>query len=387
MTSLEPDLGAISSWRNGLLLALLVWLLTWLLYSQTFNSTMTPTDFHQVFSGGNGQVYPPPLALALRPLAKLPLDAAVHLWFFICVVSLLLSVGLFAKAAGIQLHDAAPLGIMLIVGFHFRPTALDFWQGQFVMPVLTLLCAAYLADSRDRPYSLAACIAVAAMIKPWMLGLLIYPLIRRKPLAFFWGLSLFAGVVGLFLVRQGWGNWFSLPRAMGRLFIMDLPSGFQNQSILGFAQAHFAPNAGSPWMENPQAIYLFVAGGFVVLSLGLGIASRRAPSARGNHARLLLGMTVVSLLLALPVCPRCNFVLLLPAIWTLLTIDAVSTAARGAAILAYAIFTRPFTGHEPPGWMSILPSAFFLAAVLLWVVLLASIRQRRRPTHAAAYFR
>ena len=110
-------------------------------------------------------VYPPLIAIALRPITSLPLEEAAHLWFFVCIVSLLLSVGLFAHASGIALHDAAPLGIMLIIGFHYRPTALDFWHGQFNMPVLTLLCAAYLADSRNRPYSLATCVAVAARSK------------------------------------------------------------------------------------------------------------------------------------------------------------------------------------------------------------------------------
>jgi len=397
MMTIEHDLGPLASWRNSLLLALLVWLLTWLLYTQTFQTGIRAGDLQSVFDASRhlqvgrsvyaaptGEVrfvYSPLVAFAMRPLAHLPVEEAVHIWFFFCVLSLLMSVFLFAKAAAIPLHDAAPLGIMLIIAFHYRPTTLDFNHGQFNMPVLALLCAAYLADNRNRPFSMATFIVFAALIKVWALGLLIYLLVRRKPLAFLWGFALFAGIVALLYAKTTWEHATEFPQAVLRFFSLDLAYGFGNQSILGFARVHFGPNPDAqPLLDDPVALYTVVGAGFLTLMWGFWLACRKAPTARPDRVRLIFSLAVVTLLLALPVCERPYFVLLLPVFWTLLTSDGIPNALRGATVLAYAIFTLPFSkpAGMPDGLASLIPSAFFAAAFLLWIVLIAAIR--RRPT-------
>src|SRR5271170_7461405 len=104
MMTVEHDVAPLSYWRNGLLLALLVWLLTWLLYTQTFDSGLRASDLRTAVDAArllrDGQseyaappgevryVYPPLIAMVLGPITRLPLQEAAHLWFFVCMVSL-----------------------------------------------------------------------------------------------------------------------------------------------------------------------------------------------------------------------------------------------------------------------------------------------------------
>ena len=95
--------------------------------------------------------------------------------------------------------------------------------------------------------------------------------------------------------------------------------------------------------------------------------------------RLLFGLVIVSLLLALPYCRPAYFVFLLPVFWTLLTADGISGPVRAAGVAVYALFTQPFESPHTlvTGWDTLAPSAFFFANVALWMVMLAAIRRRR----------
>src|ERR1700722_12891587 len=318
------------AWRNGLLLALLIWLLAGLLFrqppdpetdggdlSRAIDATWLLKAHHSEYE--HGYVDPPLLVVALRPIIKLPRDQFSDLWQAICVASLLAAVGFFALAADFRLCDATPLGILLIVGFHYRPSVLDFRQQQLVMPVLALLCAAYVADSHGRVFRLATCIALAALIKLWVLGLLIYLLFRRRLLAFFWGLLLFGGCMAGLLARVGWREGLAYWKAIQQYPSLDLANDFRNQSILGFARVHFGPNAAAvPLLENPILLIGSAAVGVLAIVCGLAFAFRVEQSKKPEQRRLCLSLTVVSLLLTMPICQRHSFVLLLPAIWTLL---------------------------------------------------------------------
>jgi Glycosyltransferase family 87 len=383
MPSLEDETNQPSFWRNGLLLTLLAWLMTWLLYRQTTEAGFAAGEWQIAFDAA-------PLS-ALRLLARLPRELILHLspaeiteiWFFICVVCLLASIGLFARAAGVRLHDAAPLGIMMIIAFHFRPTTLDIVQARCDLPVLLLLCAAYLADSRDQPYRLAACIVAAALIKPWLLGLLLYLLLRRKPLAVLWGIALFVGVMALLLAQAGWRHAAEIPPKLLPFSNLNLFNGYANQSIVGFATVHFAANPDAqPILDTPILLYGVVGAGFAIVLGGLLFACRRVPAARTDHARLAFGLTILSLLMVLPLCERANLVLVLPLLWTLLISESMPCAVRVAAVLVFAILTRSFLpSHQPlAAFASLWPSAFFLAAAILWLALIAAIgHTTRRP--------
>lgn len=386
------------------MLALLVWLLSTVLYQQTFDAGIHAGDFKRALDaaksladgqseyvsppGEVGYVYTPLVALALRPLAKAPVEQVIHLWFFVCVLSLLLSVGLYAKASGIALHEAAPLGIMLIAGFFYRPTSLDFSHGQFNLPVLALLCGAYLADSQNRPFVLATCIVAAALIKIWFLGLLFYLLVRRRPWAFAWGFLLFGICTTALFSVVGASEALAYPQKIVQFLTQDAAYGFKNQSILGFARVHFGPNPdATPLRNDPLILHGMVALGFLAVLAGLFYAHRREPGCPPQRLRLLMGLTVISLLLVLPFCERPYFVFLLPIFWTLLTSDTVPALARAAAVGIYVVFTFPFStpGRSLHSWKSLTPSAFFLATALLWVVVVLLIMRRDESEEPPAW--
>jgi hypothetical protein len=379
-----------SAWRNGLLLALLIWLLTGMLYRQAPEVTIGDGELrsaldaskliksHRSEYAGDYATTPLP-AVALRPLARMPANLVAQLWRVLCVLALLVAIGFFARASQINLHDAAPLGILLIVGFYFGATQLDFTQAQLQTPVLALLCAGYLADSQDRAYRLATCIALAALVKIWLLALMIYLLFRRRVLPFFWGLLLFSGCMAALLARVGWREFWSLLDAAQRHQTLDLAFDYRNQSLLGFARVHFGPNgAAEPLLDNPILLNGLVAIGFFTILGGLSYAFRSERSAEPEKRRMCLGLSIVSLLLACPICRPSSFVLLLPAVWTLLTCDGVPGLARTAAVAAYVLLTCSISAPiHPSGLDSLAPSAFFFGAVLLWLALMGAIVHRK----------
>jgi hypothetical protein len=353
-----------SVWQQGLLLALLAWLLTSFLQNQTFNSA--------------------------RPYESPPLPTFLHLapqaweqvWFFACVACLLAAVGCMARAADIAFDDAAPLGTMLIVGYYNRPMGISVSLAQLNLPLLAILCVAYLADRENRPFRMAAALAAAALIQPWMLGLLLYLLIRRRPVAFLFGVAIFAGLLALLVAGGGHKDPASAIQYVVQSFRLDL-AGYENQSILGFARVHFGPNPDAqPLVDNPIVLYAFTGLGLLAVLGGLWQAFRLTPATGSEHSRLQLGLLVMSLLLVLPVCQRAWFVLALPAIWTLLASDAMSAVVRGTTMAAYAIFTRsfPVPRQTPGGLASLGPSGYFLAAAALWLILLVAVDHAgRRP--------
>jgi hypothetical protein len=305
-------------------------------------------------------------------------------WFIVGILCLLGAVGLFARAVRYRLDDAAAIGILLILGFFFRPTRLDFQHGQFNIPLLMVLAAAYLADSRDRPYRTAAWLAAAALLQTWTVGLLLYPLARRNFLAFLWGVVLFCGVGAFLLASTNWKNPVTAIQQGIRLSPMTLPQGYDNQSIAGFARVHFGSNPqAEPWIDEPILLNGTIALGFVLLIGGLCFGFAHAPSASCQNARLQLGLFIVSLLLALPVCQRSYFILLVPVLWTLLASEQMSAAVRAASLAVYAIFTASFAAPAEPigGWETLMPSAYFLAGCALWLTLLVAIsRCGKDPT-------
>jgi len=380
------------AWRNGLMLALLIWLLAGLLYKQPPDLGANTGDLSGAFDAArllrahksiylHGYADPPLLPTLLRLVARVPAEYIGDTWRVLCVASLLTAVGSFASAAGFARRDAAPLGILLIVGFHFHPTVLDFTQHQMVMPVLALLCAGYMADSNQRMFRLATCIALAALIKLWMLALLIYLLFRRRVLPFFWGLLLFGGCMAGLLARVGWKEGIAYWQIIQQHLNGDLAFDFRNQSILGFVRVHFGLNAAAVPLVDSQILLVATAAiGMIVVVCGLAYAFRVEQPKKPEQRRLCMSLTVVSLLLATPICQRHSLVLLLPAIWTLLACEQVPVISRLAGVIAYGLLTFSFAApnRELSGLATLPPSAYFFAAILIWLALLAAATQREQ---------
>ena len=379
-----------SNSRHILVLLLLIFSLTGFLYHHVFDSSLHGGDFAMIFNAARAlrkglseyaappgrvrYVYSPLVALALHPMTRMSVELAIHVWFFICILFVLSSIAFYARSAGIRLRDSGTLAVLFVVAFYFRPTTLEFLHGQFNTPMLALVSAAYLADRRGRFYLLASLLAIAGLIKIWLLGLLVYLLVRRVPRAFIWGVVFHLLCLAGLFAKVGWNEAAAFYRITTTFLHRE--NDFGNQSILGFARIRFAPSlVADPIVVSPLLLYLTVAIGFAALAYGLWFAYRVGKTKQPSQMRLMFGLTIASLLLGLPMCERPYFILLLPALWTLLTDDATPTVSRLAAVGIYVVFTFIFSppAHAAPGWDSWSYSAFFFATAALWLVLLLTL--------------
>ncbi len=126
----------------------------------TSNPTLHPTP------------HPPTLALFLWPLAGLPYEPAVHVWFALQLVCLVVGIVLAARAARLRIPPAAwPLVFVLIIGW--APLALDLGYGQLTLPILVLIAAALCAPQGKGQAAGGALLGASLLLKPlawpWLL--------------------------------------------------------------------------------------------------------------------------------------------------------------------------------------------------------------------------
>ena len=381
-----------SAWRNGLSLILLIWLLTGTLYRQADPNTRHDGELWSSLAASklikshqseyaNGYAASPLPVVTLRPLAKIDPIWVNDCWHAVCVLCMIAAIGFFCLAAEIKPNHAAAICILFVTGFTYRPTLFDFQSGDLDLPVLALLCGGFMADRFGRGYRLATCIALAALIKLWLIALLVYLIFRRRIVPLIWGLILFSGCMAALFARVGWRELPALGHVALQWTSKDYGYDFSNQSLLGFARVHFGPNASAePLLADPILLYGFVSIGLLAILIGLTIAFRADKSWEMPKRRMCLCMTLVSLLLICPISRQPSFVLLLPAVWTLLVCDGVPGISRLIAALAFVLLTDPFSAAHPStsGWQSLAYSAFFFAAVLVWLALLLAITRRQK---------
>jgi len=394
-------------WQSAFFLLLLCWLLVASAYHGALNpnSGLTGIDFaiyHRAagwlnageplyypgVEGKNGYMYAPAVAWALRPLAALPREQALKIWFLINAAALLAAVALYACAARLRGRHAAALGILLLVAFRFWPTTCNLAMGQVNCLLLTLVAGMMLADSRGRMGTVAVLIALAALVKLWMIAAGIHLVVRRK-----WGAAFgcgvaFAGLLALSFALVGWQEW---PGFIGTVTSQhaSVQPGLVSQSIMGFARLRFADSGlVVPLLENALVKQGFIAAGFLAVFGALGWLGWTGPARSSYETRLRFGFAILSVLLLLPICHMEYYLLTIPLFWTILA-PGPGRRAHGlailGAILAYIAFTRPVPVSGPglaafrEGAKSLMVSVPFFTAVVLWITTLCEIRRLRGP--------
>jgi hypothetical protein len=409
---------------TGLRAILFLGLLAWLLIASAYHGAVSPTagvtgvDFHVFYDAAgrlnHGQtlyltshdlyVYSPLFALLLRPLALLPYNEALHLWYFVGAGALALSIALFARAARLTLLDVLPLGLMLLVGFRFWPSTMNFGLGQANFLLLALLCGMYWADSEKKPYLFVLLLVLGALVKVWMLGFLLYLLLKRDWKPALVGLGGFAAALGALFSVIGWREWPLFLQA-GAAAAKQIADHQVRQSIVGFADLHFRANPLiQPLADSRLLLGVFVLacaaaiGSLLVFVWRQVFAPHRSRSL--YQERLVLGLVVLSVLLLLPPFENEYLVLCLPLLWTLLL--APSGTARQpwllpGALVVYLIFNRGWPVYPPiseafqHGLRSLLVSMDFFGAAALWLLAALALRLEasadpaaRLPEHAEA---
>jgi hypothetical protein len=400
--------------RSVLLLALLTWLLLAVTYSGAVNpnSGIRGMDFNVFYQaatrlnhgaplyqpGATSElryVYSPLAALLMRPLGRLPFEAALKAWFFVNAGSLILAVLLYGAAARLTWRDAPLLGILLLVSFRFWDNTLNFGIGQSNDLLLALIGGMLWADSRGRWGLMGALIVLAALFKAWLIGLLLYLLLRRRWKPALLATGGFALCQGLLFSVVGWRELPAFFRAL-RLEKAHQESMEVQSSIIGAANTHLSANPFVTPLLNSHAVYLaFIALGVVVVLWGFTFLWRILQAPSPLEARLAFGLTLVSILLLLPTYENGYFVYCFPLLWTLLASPEadVVTPARllspsrlmlAGGVLIYLVFSRPWPFYTPfapayqHGFKSLLVSMKFFGTAALWLVGMAALHGLRR---------
>jgi Glycosyltransferase family 87 len=204
--------------------------------------------------------YPPPSIFLFLPLGFMTLHTAAAVWYASLVLVLGIDVFLLWRTF---LPDTGPFGLIvtasLALGIFGTRSTFEFGQDNF----LTLLALLLFWRGRDRLGGGVA-LAFGILVKPFLGGLFLYLLLRRRwrpVLGAAAGLALSAGVT---LLAFGWAPFASYldPAHYGRLpaWVYTEPS---NQSLL----ATILRAGGAPVGPSPMTQPVFV--GLVVLLTGI----------------------------------------------------------------------------------------------------------------------
>ena len=331
-------------------------------------------------------VYPPIVAMLLMPLAALPFRVALHLWAIMNVALVVISVGLFLKAARHSRNDRILFAALAIFSLKFWPTDMTIWFGQTNCILLVILAGIYWADSWQRPVTMGLLIGGAACIKIWMLGLLLLPLYRREWRAAVAAVALFTAVVAGSFTLAGWDEWPLFQTIIRGYAAQQLGQHYGTRSFIGFARVHFSHNSAlNPIIASPGIRAFIIVSGFTMMGAGwlmlflrrvreehAGPASGDAPLAR----QLETGLAMITLLLALPMCETHYYMLCLPLFWTW---AAMHRSLRKPMLpwligmaLVFALYCRDWPAPQS-GLGSLIASAEFFGGVLLWLLTFSAL--------------
>ena len=407
-----PQSADASGWSGLVLLGLITWLLLAVTYSGAVNpaSGITGMDFHVFYPAAvrlnaGGPLYQPNLPLSmqhalycytplpaemLRPLGHLSFTQALKLWFFVNAGGLIAGIWLYGAAARLPRQNWWLLGILLIASFRFWDNTLNFGVGQSNDLLLGLVGAMMWADSRGRWGLMGALIVAAALIKLWLIGLLLFLLLRRKWGAFLSSAVGFGVVLILSFVPVGFHQLPDFLRVLQESKASQEGQEVQS-SITGFANVSLRANSFVTPLVNHAAVYYgFVVLGVAAVGAGLAFLWRILESPTPLQARLAFGVTLASILLLLPTYENGYFVYCFPLLWTLLASPDAPGHVPGrmapqrlmlaCGVLVYLIFSRSwpfFTPFEPSyqhGLKSLLVSMKFFGTVSLWALGLFVLR-------------
>ncbi len=393
-----------SALQSLVLLGLLTWLLLAVTYSGAVNpaSGITGMDFQSYYLAANRlnqgvPLYQPNLPLAqqhelycytplpaeiLRLLGRLSFEHALKLWFFVNAGGLILAIWLYGAAARLPRPHLWLLGILLLVSFRFWDNTLDFGVGQTNDLLLGLVGAMLWADSRGRWGLMGALIVAAALIKLWLIGLLLYLILRRQWKPFLWSAGGFAAALAVSFGLVGFGEIPAFLRVLHEAKIAQEEQEVQS-SLIGFANVSLHSNSFvRPFTSNLGVYFAFLALGALAVLGGFRFLWRRLEAPTPLEARLAFGVTLASILLLLPTYENGYFIYCFPLLWTLLASPDAPESVPGrrapsrlmlaGGVLLYIIFSRswpfftPFAPSYQHGLKELLVSMKFFGTVSFW---------------------
>ncbi len=294
---------------------------------------------------------PPVWTVLISPLGYLEVLTAYRVFV---VISLVTTVGYLAwTAEEVRLGGAWALigGVMLLLS---SPLLSTLALGQ-VYPVLALgLVAAWIADRRERWMASGVALGLVVALKPSLLPVLLWPLVRRRWRSF--GAALAAGAAATLVgvILAGPGATFDY---IGILREGSASPYWDNASLPGAAARLFTDN---PYGEHAATLPWMV---YVAYAVAIGIVILTAIKVQHDQEAGLWALVAASLL-ASPIAWHNYLVLLGPGILLLL-----ARGRAGPAFLLLALQSIP--AQWPLLWNDDGTVAASLAMTLYLYILLA----------------
>jgi alpha-1,2-mannosyltransferase len=305
---------------------------------------------------------PPLWTVLISPLGLLEPTTAYRVFV---LISLLIVVGYLAWTVEVLRLRPGWTVVGVVMLLLSSPLLATLALGQ-VYPVLALgLVAAWVADRRDRQEISGAVLGLVVALKPLLLPVLLWPLVRRRWRTFL--AAIISGAVATLLgvIVLGPGETLDY---IGILREQPVSTYWDNASLPSAAARLFTEN---PYAQNVATLPWMVGVGF---ALGIGAVGLTAMRVR-HGPEVGLWVLVAASLLASPIAWHNYLVLLGPGILLLL--------ARGRAATAFLLLAlQSIPAHWPLIWndrgtvtASLAMTLYLYILIAHWLALLAATRE------------
>lgn len=339
----------------------------------------------------SGYIYPPFLAVVMRPLTALPYHRANQAWF--ATNCLLFAAALFFlvtwRPGGVDPMAAAGI---VFVALNFYPTYRAFQCGQVSLMIFSLVAAAFWLLRRGRDGAAGAVVGLAAAVKLTPAVLVIYFLAARRYRAAVGAAGAGAAALLVSLAGAGWANHVKFAGEI----LPALSRGaatFANQSLPGFlARVGMDTTMNAfQFIDEPRWLWLLArAGSAAVLLVSLFLARRLALRGGEDGAAAGFALVVMGSLIASPISWEHHYIQALVPLTLLVTLTVgerwvapwrAAGLAMGYVLVAANAYDL-IRNHFPyaPGRLAI--SYALCGGMMIWL-LLASRRPQEGPLEAA----
>jgi hypothetical protein len=283
--------------------------------------------------------HPPASVLVSLPFGLLPYRAGVLAWNLVSLACLAASVVLVVRGLGVAPRELIPLAA--VVPF-CHPLYSHLHQGQWTLPLLLLVTAAWSLDRSGRSVAAGAVLGLAASLKFFPAYLFLYFLMRRQWRPVAGGLASFAAANALALAVLGLPTFEAYVREiMPGLGVFR--SYAYNLSLAGVWHklfhpvgegARIVPLWWSPTLANVGTLLSVLAA-----TVPVALASMRAKTREARDAAF--GFAVAGMLLASPMTWDFSLPLLLLPVALVARESAGSRRRLGLLVLALVVMWLP----------------------------------------------
>jgi glycosyl transferase family 87 len=226
--------------------------------------------------------HPPTSVLLVIPFAWTDYVLASVLWNSVSLLAL--GASLVIIASELSYHPSITELLWLVVAFTvWPPLWFHIMEGQFGLIVLLLMTLAWSASRRGRDAQAGCMIGLAAAIKIFPAGVLLYFILRRRWRAVIFGSLSFLLITGATLLAVGPGayrSYFAILR-----FLAGYHAYARNTSLNGFFSRLFNP---------PLSSLLFLAGSALTLATISREATKKISDFDVEFALMLTGTLLLS---------------------------------------------------------------------------------------------